>query len=447
MSAFTQPSPAPQRLPVQPAPGPVPVPPVRTEPPRRWRLPLLLAALGLLAGMLYLALRPGQTPQLGSTDLVRTAQATTGPLQRVVRISGQTSARHFATIMVPVFRGPDSGRDLSLMKVAKPGSFVKKGQVVAELDAQTLKDHLDDVNDQVLQSENDVLKKKAEQEVEWGALQQNLKSAKADLDRARLDLKAAEVRTDIERELLRLTADEAEAAYKQLQDDMANKKTADRSELRILEIAVQRQHIELDHHTNDLRRFTIQAPMDGLVVMMQTFRNGELRQVREGDQVFPGMQFMKIVDTRSMQVEGLVSQADSSQFRLGQTATIGLDAFPGLQFSGKIYGIGAMAVKGIWDTYYLRNVPVQILIEGSDPRLIPDLSAWAHIHMERQERATIVPAEAVRAEGGHSVVYVKTGGGYEARPVEIGVRTATHVSIVSGLRPGEEVALAPVKKS
>jgi cobalt-zinc-cadmium efflux system membrane fusion protein len=67
--------------------------------------------------------------------------------------------------------------------------------------------------------------------------------------------------------------------------------------------------------------------------------------------------------------------------------------------------------------------------------------------MERQEGATIVPAEAVRAEGGREVVYVKTGAGYEARPVQIGLRTPTHVGIVSGVQPGEQVALTPVKKS
>ncbi len=403
--------------------------------------------MALLAGLLYLALKPGQTPQYGSADLVRTAKATSGPLQRVVRITGQTSARRFASIMVPVFRGTDSGRDLTLMKVAKPGSFAKKDQVVAELDAQPLKDRLDDVRDQVLQAENDVLKKKAEQEVEWGALTQNLRSGKADLDRARMDLKAAEVRTDIERELLKLNLDEAEAAYKQLETDLAAKKIADNAELRMLELTLKRQRLQLEKSTSDLQKFTIRAPMEGLIVMTQTFRNGEMRQVQEGDQVHPGMEFMKIVDPRSMQVDGQVSQTDASQFRLGQKATIGLDAFPGLQFTGKVYRIGAMAVKGLWDTYYMRNVPVQILIEGSDPKLIPDLSAWAHVHMEHQEAATIVPAEAVRAEGGREVVYVKTGAGYEARPVEIGVRTATHVGIVSGVQPGEQVALAPVKKT
>jgi HlyD family secretion protein len=445
MSASTQPAPVPIRPPGRPAPGPVPVPPP-AEPRRpRWRLPLLILLAGLLGAALYLLLKPGSATQVGSADLVRTAGVTSGPLARVVRVAGQTSARNFASIMVPVFRGPDSGRDLTLMKVAKAGSFVKKGDAVAELDAQALKDHIDDVNDQVAQAENDVLKKKAEQDVEWESLQQSLRVAKADRDKTKLDFSAAEVKTEVERELLKLAADEAEAAYKELQGDLANKKAADRAEVRILQITVQKQQIHRNNHVGDLKKFTMKAPMDGLVVMSQTFRGGEMKQIQEGDQVYPGMQFMKIVDTRSMQMEASVSQADASELRVGQVATVGLDAFPGLQFSGKIYSIGAMAVKGMWDTYYIRNVPVRIAIGGSDSRLIPDLSAWAHVHLDLQENATIVPTEAVRSEGGQTVVFVKRDKGFEKRPVALGLRTTTQVAVLTGLRPGEQVALGPVK--
>lgn len=445
MSASTQPAPRPIRPPGQPAPGPVPVP-SPAEPRRpRWRLPLLILLAGLLGAGLYLLLKSGPATQVGSTDLIRTAGVTSGPLARVVRVAGQTSARSFAAIMVPRFRGPDSGRDLTLMKVANAGAFVKQGDVVAELDAQTLKDHIDDVNDQVEQAENDVLKKKAEQDVEWESLQQNLRVAKADRDKTKLDLSAAEVKTEVERELLKLAADESEAAYKEMQGDLANKKAADRAELRVLQLTVRKQQIHRNNHVSDLKKFNIKAPMDGLVVMLQTWRGGEMKPIQQGDDVHPGQPFMKIVDTRSMQMEAAVSQADASELRLGQVATVGLDAFPGLQFSGKIYSIGAMAVKGMWDTYYIRNVPVRIAIQGSDSRLIPDLSAWAHVHLDLQQNATIVPAEAVRSEGGRTVVFVKRGQGFEKRPVELGLRTSTQAAVLTGLRPGERVALEPVK--
>jgi hypothetical protein len=339
----------------------------------------MAAGAAVLAGGLWLALRQNAVDKGGTGGATPATPAAAAAAQRVLRISGQTSARRFATIMVPVFAGPDSGRDLVLMKSADAGALVRKGDIVAEFDPQSLRDHIDDLNDTVQAAENDVEKKRADQDVEWESLQQRLRVAKSDLDKAGLELKAAEVKTNIERELLKLAFDEAQAAYRELSKDAASKKIADRAELRMLEITAERHKVHRGNHARDLARFTMRAPMDGLVVMLQSWRGGEMRQIQQGDQVFPGQQFMKIVDPTSMQVEAWVSQADVSRFRVGQVANIGLDAFPEARFEGRIYSIGAIAVKGIWETYYIRNIAVRIAIEGSDKRLIPDLSAWAQV--------------------------------------------------------------------
>lgn len=343
-------------------------------------IPALIAVIAL-GGLLYLALRPNAATKTGSGDVVQPAPLTAGKTVKPrIRLSGQTSARNFAQIMVPTFRGPDSGRDLTLMKTAAPGSYVKKGDVIAEFDAQNVIDHLDDVADTVQQAENDVKKREAEQQVEWHALQQSVKVAKATWDKAVMDERAAQVNTDIQKEIARLQVEESEAAYKALQTQLDERKRAHAAELKILQITVQRQKIHYNNHVIDLERFKIRAPMNGLVVMAQTFRGGQNRSVQEGDQVFPGMQIMKVVDTGTMQLEAFVSQADSSKFRVGQPAELGVDAFPDLKLKGKIYSIGALASRsGMGESYWVRSVPVKIAIEGSDPRLIPDLSAWAFI--------------------------------------------------------------------
>ena len=59
---------------------------------------------------------------------------------------------------------------------------------------------------------------------------------KARLDKARLDASAAEIRTPIDAELSKLAVEEEEATYKEMQADLAGKKAAFASELRIVEI-------------------------------------------------------------------------------------------------------------------------------------------------------------------------------------------------------------------
>jgi multidrug efflux pump subunit AcrA (membrane-fusion protein) len=369
-------------------------------------------------------------------------QATQGTLQRTIRVSGTTGARNYSTIIAPRLQGPDSRGSLILLSVAKGGSHVKKGDLVAQIDAQTATDHIDDVKANVEQAQMDIKKRQAEQAIEWETLQQTLRVAKAELDKAKLEVTAAEVRTVIDQELLRLSAEESEARYKQLQADLGQKQRGHRAELRILEITAERQVRHLRRHDGDVRKFNIQAPMDGLVVMMTIFRGpGDMAQIQQGDQVFPGQPIMKIVNPASMHVEANVNQAESAEFRINQKATVGLDAFPGLTLPGKIYSIGALASGGFRQNFYIRNVPLRINVEGTDPRLIPDLSAAVDIVIESAPESVIVPLGAVTSHEGKPAVFVKTAQGFEPHEVAVALKNYTHAAITDGLKPGDEVRL------
>lgn len=432
-------------------PAPVQTPPqvVRPVAPQRpsssktpWKWLIMLAIVGI-AGWAYYsnAQAKKQAAAASVAATVRTAKVVTGNLERTSRMTGQTSARNYSNVTAPMLRGPEGGRDMTLLKLVKSGGMVKKGELIAEIDGQSMQDHVDDLTDTIEAAESDVRKRAAEQGIEWENLQQTLRAAQSTYEKAKLDYNASETRTDIERQLLKLSLDEAEAGYKQQQADLAFKKAAHQAELKILEYTRERHTRHRDRHRQDLKRFTIHAGMDGLAVMSSVFRGGEMGQIQLGDRVFPGQGFMKVVSPASMQVEANMNQAESEDFRIGQGATIHLDAFPGLEFKGKIYSIGALAVGGWRQNYYIRTVPVRIAIEGSDPHLIPDLSASVDIVVERAVGKTLAPLGAIREENGKSIVYVKSGESFEPREVKVGMRGAIDAEIVSGLHAGDEVRL------
>ena len=74
--------------------------------------------------------------------------------------------------------------------MAKSGSLVKKGELLAEIDYTNTRDHIDDVEDLVTAAAKDIVKRKAEQAVEWENLNQTLRVAKAELDKARIEARA-----------------------------------------------------------------------------------------------------------------------------------------------------------------------------------------------------------------------------------------------------------------
>jgi multidrug efflux pump subunit AcrA (membrane-fusion protein) len=423
---------------------PQPVAPAPEAPPwyRRWWL--LLAVVVVVGGIAaYLIASRAKTPPPGAAVLVvKTVKVTSGTLEQTVRVAGQTSARNYANIIAPLLRGPDARNSLILLKLVKSGTPVKKGDLLAQIDAQSARDHIDDEADTVHQSENDVKKRMAEQSVEWESVQQTLRVTKAELDKATKEAQASEVRTVVDQELLKLSVEEYQARYKEAGADLPFKKESFRAELRILEITNIRLAKRMEKHLIDIKKYLITTPMTGLAVAQSIFRGGDMAQIEEGDQVYPGQLVAKVVDLTSMQVEGTVNQAESEQFRLGQPAKITLDAFPGLEFKGKVYSIGALAVGGRVQNYYIRAIPVRVTIEGSHPMLIPDLSAAAQVVVGSSEpNATLVALGAVTVEGEKTYAFVKTAETFEKREIRLGLRNGTHAVVLAGLSAGDELRL------
>lgn len=438
MSAIGNPVPSPIQSPRVPAPAPGPEAPKRSR--RLWLL--ILAVVVVVGGVAaYLMLSRPQAPA-APVAVVRTVKVTSGVLERTVRVAGQTSARNFANIVAPLLRGPENRNSLILLKLVSSGTPVKKGDLLAQIDGQTLQDHIEDTRDTVQQSENDVKKRLAEQAVDYQALEQTARVAKGNYDKAKWEAQAAEVRTQIDQEILRLSVEEYEADYKAALKDLTLKKASQAAELRILEITQLRQKAHLDRHLNDVVKYTIKSPMNGLAVAQQIWRGGDMATITEGDQVFPGQPILKVVDLSSMQVEGSVNQAESEEFRIGQPARVALDAFPGLEFKGRVYSIGALAVGGRMQNFYIRSIPVRVAIEGLDPRLIPDMSASADVITGRSEpNSILVPLNAIRQEGKKTFAYVKKGQNFERHEVELGLRSGTHAVALAGLSVGDELRI------
>lgn len=424
---------------LNPLPAPSPKPGAAPEEPRRGRifiyLGLIVLGLTILGVMRWQSTRSARPAAV----VARVATAERGSVVRHMRVTGVTSARNFANVMAPTLRGPES-RDLYILQLVPSGTMVKKGQVVATLDPQAIQDHLDDTRADFKDKANQMESHKAELKLEMENLLQNVRVAQANVNKARLDSRATEVRTAIDRELLRLQQEEAEAQFKELSEEVKLKQTAQSADMRATEIDYKIQQLHVERHENDLARLTIHAPMDGMVVIGNMWRpGGEQAQYDIGDRLRPGQPLMKIVDQSTMQVEGTVNQAESGTFRIGQGARVKLDAFPDAEYSAKVYSIGALATRGWRDQYFIRSLPVRVQMTQVDHRVIPDLSAAADIQLAKQENVIVVPEAAVRRDGNEAFVLVSVNQQFQKRAVKTGLSNGVQTAIVEGLDAGEKV--------
>jgi multidrug resistance efflux pump len=313
-----------------------------------------------------------------------------------LRLSGSIAALNAVTLTAPRVLGSRSGFNrggdgglgggadfnLVLLTLAKPGTRVAAGDVVAQFDPQNQLQRLDDYRDASVQMDNRVKSGTATLSSALEAQSQAVRSAKADWEKAQLDLEAGPVLTDIDLEKMKLAVAQAEETYRELERQTASLEESQEAQLRILQFNLDQAKIEQKRAENNVERMTVRSPIAGFVVMASIVRNGEYGQVREGDQVFAGQPFVSIVDPSSMVLNATLNQVDATRLKLGMKATVRLDAYPDATFPGVVTGIGAMSQTSTFRASFVGGVPVRIRIEGQDSRLLPDLTGSAEIAME-----------------------------------------------------------------
>src|SRR5260370_22981707 len=136
------------------------------ESPARWPIYVGLALVAVAAAW-WLRPQPRKTVAAPSISTIR---ATRGVIQNTRRLAGSISARHFMDIGAPVLQAPDQGRGLTLIFLAASGTRVKQGQIIAQIDAQDIQDHLLDVEASVSQGKLDIARRKAQLGAQMEAL-------------------------------------------------------------------------------------------------------------------------------------------------------------------------------------------------------------------------------------------------------------------------------------
>jgi len=372
---------------------------------------------------------------------VRTAIVTRGDFVRSVRVQGTVEALSFYSIAAPRLSGPGSG-SLIVTKLASSGKHVSKGDLLVEFDRQTqIRNALDrqaeyvDFVEQIKKKQADQIAAKAADDTELLAAEDGMKSAA-------LELKRNEIVSQIDAEKNQVNYEQVKATYGQLKQTYALKRAAARAELRSLEIQRDRSKHAMEYAQKNMKRLQIHSPIDGIVVLNSIFKNAGIDEVQEGDEVRPGITFMQVVNAGSMQVRSRVNQADVYYLRAGQPAHIGLDAYPDLGFSGKVVRVGDIGVtSGL--SQKVRGFQALFSIDGSDPRLMPDLSASVDVELERVPSVLLIPIDSVKLENGRASVQAWNGTSYQETSVKLGASNDTDVIAQSGLREGARILRNP----
>ena len=170
---------------------------------------------------------------------------------------------------------------------------------------------------------------------------------------------------------------------------------------------------------------TFRSPVSGFVIEKQAVR---------GMHVTAGQTLYKVADLSVVWVEADVYEQEMAQARVGQRATVTLDAYPGDSFNGRAIYIYPFVEENT------RTVKVRFQFPNTRGRLKPGM--YANVELQGADGVALtVPTNALLDSGAQQVVFVAQGDGYfTPRSVKVGRRLTDRVEILDGLKEREQVA-------
>ena len=147
---------------------------------------------------------------------------------------------------------------------------------------------------------------------------------------------------------------------------------------------------------------------------------------------------MVIENLNTVIVNASVPEQDTGRIQVGQTVTVSVAAFPARRFAGTVQSLSGRVDEKT------RALFARCLVENRDGLLRPEMFAQVTLGIGARSQALSVPDTALDEDGDSRFVYVESGEGFERRKVQVGRATDTSAEIISGLKPGEKVAVTGV---
>jgi multidrug efflux pump subunit AcrA (membrane-fusion protein) len=421
----------------------------------------------LIGGVAWLVWR-GET-EAGAGPVLRSAEA--GPFDHIVLEQGEVESSKNIEVRCEVKSRNTSGTQI--LSVIAEGTQVKKGDLLARLDASALERERDQQQIVCNTSESVVVQarntyeaalisrteylegtyKQEEQRIlgEVFVAEQNLRSAQLSLessqrllskgivttlqvegeqflvDKARNELDAAQTRLRVLREYT------LAKSLKQFDSDIATSEAKWKAEQSSLEL----EKRKLEDILKQIGNCEIKAPEDGQVVYanVSSSRGGSSEFVVEaGANVREGQVLIRLPDPSQMQVKAKINESRVTLVKAGMPVLVRLDAFDtGTPLRGEVVKVNQYAEPGSWFSSQVKEYATFIRIENPPEGIRPGLTAEVRIFVEQRPNALQLPFQSVLEHGGRHYCLVKKSdakvGGLELREIKIGSSNDKFVTI------------------
>jgi HlyD family secretion protein len=316
----------------------------------------------------------------------------------------------------------------------KEGDHVKKGQLLLQIDKTQLAAAAQG------------------SEASLAAMRHDLEAARANAEQAKSDFIRA--KGNYEAHIL------AEADYQKARSGLDTAQAT----LAATEERMRQAMATLAGSRDSLSKTTVTAPLDGIVTALPV-KEGEVTVI--GTMNNPGTQLLTISDMGEVEAVMMVDETSVPQVKVGQKATLSVDAYPNTKFQGTVTEVGSSPIpKNDPDLLALVanseaiNFKVKIRVDNPPDTIRPGFSVTAEIVTGHVDGATAIPIQALvvrdvnakdkKANAGsrpdtEEGVYVIKDGKLAFEKVDTGIAGELMIQLKKGPAVGDQIVTGPFK--
>lgn len=261
---------------------------------------------------------------------------------------------------------------------------------------------------------------------------------------------------------------------KQQVEDAETQYEVQRELLRAAQYGVQMARAALAEAQDQLNKTVIRSPMNGVITRLAV-EEGETAIL--GTMNNPGSLLLTVSDLAEMEAVIRVDETDVPEIKLGDSASVEIDAFPRTKFIGRVTEISHSSTRNPEQVAQQggtssQAVDYEIVIRLDNPprTLRPDLSATAEIVTATRKQVLSIPIIALTVRERGSVkalptddakakeaaeaaerdksqdeegVFISRGGKAQFVQVKTGITGREHFEVLEGLTPNDTVVAGP----
>lgn len=301
------------------------------------------------------------------------------------------------TVRTATLAAPNLFGNVQVTRLASLGALSREKDLIVEFDDSEVLSRLESKQLELEQVDEQIKKAQADLAIRNNQDQVDLLIARYSVRRAELEVKRNEILAEIDRKKNNLNLDEARKRLTQLESDIKSKQEQALAELNVLRERRNRNLLDINREKSRLSQVKLLSPMSGLVAIKQNrsrfsgMFGTQVPDIREGDQVQPGIPVADVLDLSELEVVARVGELDRANLTEGQDVLIRLDALADKVFNGKIKSMSGTASANVFSSDPGKKFDVVFSIDmrqlmstlGAKPEQIAKIMAQADANRKK----------------------------------------------------------------